>query len=266
MTGVQTCALPISGRLLDYLATGESRIQDDYDFIVAYSPSEGLYYQLEAEKDDSTQQSPRAASGKEGARLRAVFPSLESLTLKGVKCAFPEQLRIFFEALPNVQHLEMSGMAMGDLDALLPQAYDNPGSDATAETCHCPCPRLQSLCIRGFEILKAHDFAFLIRALAMARVDQGGCGLRRVDLYLDDTEAIGGYVTEDIIRVSHVGTTVKIIRELPGMYDDSDYSEDDEMDCDDEWGGDSDPFDAGGAFNDPDFDARYGGAFFEMRD
>jgi len=250
-----------AGRLLDYLATGESCTQDDYDFVVAYSPSAGLYYQLEVWKEDSARRSPRAAAaGKEDAGSRGAFPSLESLTFKRVKCAFPERLRSLFEALPNVQQLEMSGMTMGDLDALLPQAYDDLGPD---DTCPCPCPRLESLCIRGFENLKAHDFAFLIRALALARVNQGGCGLRRVDIYLDDT--VGGYVTEDIIHVSHVGTTVKIIRELQSVYDDSD-SEDDEMDCDGDQGGDSDPFDAGGAFNDPVFDARYGEAFFEMRD
>ena len=88
---------------------------------------------------------------------------------------------------------------------------------------------------------------------------QGGCGLHRVDVYLNDT--VGGYVTKDIICMSHARMTMKIIRELPRNSD----SEDNKIDYDNDEGGNSDPFNTGGAFNDPMFDAQYSEAFFEMR-
>ena len=80
----------------------------------------------------------------------------------------------------------------------------------------------------------------------MERVNKGACGLREVDIHVDNASGCG---EEDLVRVSSgiCGMEVKVFREaLRDEYEDMDCSE-------------GDAFKVGGVFNDPVFDAYYGG-------
>ncbi|KAG6863739.1 hypothetical protein C0991_003600, partial [Blastosporella zonata] len=106
---------------------------------------------------------------------------------------------------------------------------------------------LQSLCIRNeSDNIQLQDSVFLVDALAYQRFKSGGSRLQEVEIHIGNTNE---YATEDVVQLAKIGTIVKIFRKVP--QDD----EDDLMDCDTE--SDLDPFEAGGAFNDPIFDAQY---------
>jgi hypothetical protein len=240
--------------LLTYIATGEFPAEIDYDYIVVCTPSEGLHSQLTVDKEDSIHQ--RSSSTMESSRPRstshAAFPLLESKNVKSC----PRPLHALFAALPQLHHLELDGMSMQDVRALLPHRELNR---LDAYTYVCPCPRLQYLCIKDFDDLQVQDFAFLLGGLAVQRLKQGGCGLKEVNVY------VGGVVrdeqemtVEHVICLSQVGTTIKIITEIP-REEEEDDEDDGGMECS------YDPFKRGGAFNDPVFDAQYGGALYAGR-
>jgi hypothetical protein len=87
------------------------------------------------------------------------------------------------------------------------------------------------------------DFVILVGGLAVERLRKGACGLREVDIHVDDA---GECVAEDVVRVSP-GTTVTVFREV--------QRDDDDME--DEEDGSVEPFLVGGACHDPVFDAVY---------
>ncbi|RDB16621.1 hypothetical protein Hypma_002860 [Hypsizygus marmoreus] len=238
----------VSG-LLTYLGTGEFPARVSHGVVIP----DGLHHQLTVEKDSNEsflmpEKSQTSVSTGEST-AQAVFPLLDTVILRGVKSC-PPSLRTFFAPLPNLKSLELSGMSIQAIRALLPHGHIDSATHSIITTC--PCPQLRSLCIRGFEYTRVHDFVLLVGGLAVERLDKGGCGLQEVDIHVDDT---GGCVTEDVVRVSRAGTMVKVIREVP---------DDDDMDCDVCGGGGEggDPFEAGGAFNDPVFDAHYAGRAF----
>ncbi|KAF5370927.1 hypothetical protein D9615_009817 [Tricholomella constricta] len=251
-----------AGSLLTYVGTGEIPTRDDHDFILTYTTPDGQEYQLPINKSPTpspnTQHHHQDPNANAPAASRAVFPLLEDVTLRGVKSC-PRPLHTFFGALPHLRRLELSSMPIQAIRALLPPAV--PGDPAAYATAPCPCPLLQSLCIRGFHHHpKLQEVVFLFGGLALERLNKGGCGLKEVDIYVDDTS--GSCVTEeDVVRVSDVGTRVKIIREVLHLDEDDENEDEDEeddfMDCDSD--DDFDPYEAGGAFNDPAFDAHYAG-------
>ena len=233
-----------AGCLLRYVGTGE--IHDDaQDSAVAYATPDGLQYQIarDLESDVCVVPHDDASDTSDERSTRPPFPLLESITLRSVK-ACPRPFHAFFRAVPNLKRLELIGMSMYAIQALLPQS---PWQYAPGNMCRpCPCPQLQSLCIRGFDRLKIQDFDFIVGSLAVERVNKGACGLREVDIHVDNASGCG---EEDLVRVSSgiCGMEVKVFREaLRDEYEDMDCSE-------------GDAFKVGGVFNDPVFDAYYGG-------
>ena len=186
------------------------------------------------------------------------FPLLESVTLRGVKTC-PQPLRVFFGALPNLQHLDLTRMSMQAIHALLPSSHDHC---LTTDTVHlnCPCPQLDSLSIKGFEQLDVQDVDFIVGCLAIERQNKGACEFREVDIHVDAAAAkmTTTTTTACVPRVGSPNMKVNIIS------DSSDEEGEDEEDEDgyhyyyeDGLGMNVDPFEPGGAFNDPLFDAYY---------
>ncbi|KDR79375.1 hypothetical protein GALMADRAFT_243406 [Galerina marginata CBS 339.88] len=173
------------------------------------------------------------SQSKEPSPSRAAFPLLEHVTLKSVKST-PRPLRTFFSALPRLHHLELVGMSMQAVYALVPSSLP---------TSTCPCPQLRSLCIRDSEHLQVQDLDFIVGDLAVERENRGACGLREVDIHVDSARAAR------VASAASPGTKVNIIS------DDEDEEEDymdEDLDMDN-----VDPFKPGGAFNDPVFDEYY---------
>ena len=81
-------------------------------------------------------------------------------------------MRTFFHALPHLQHLELIGMSMQAIHALL------PSTSSTSLPSNCPCPQLRSLSIKGSEQLQAQDLDFIV-----------GSGLQGVDIHVDAARA-----------------------------------------------------------------------------
>lgn len=235
-----------AGSLLTYVGTGA--LQDaSQELIVAYTTPEGLRYHITLGKEPATPMGCRRdaplVDGEPNSQ--AIFPLLEVVTLKGVKSC-SHSLQTFFGSLQNLRHLELSGMSMHSIRALLPP--DHLYGLAPTIT-PCPCPQLQSLSIKGFDSLQLDDLHFIVAGLSLERLNQGACGMHEVDIHVDHTCAC---ITEDVSCVSQIGTKVNIFREAPREEDDEDgmYYDDDV---------DTDPFKAGEVFNDPLFDAYYAG-------
>ena len=232
-------------------------------------------------------------------RSAAAFPLLESVTLRGVKtCSQP--LRAFLGSLPNLQHLELTRMSMQAIHALLPSVVlqipttsttTTTATATTPEDCYttnldCPCPQLRSLCIRSFEQLDSRDVDFIIGSLPVERQTKGGaCQLREVDIHVDAATATSSCV---VVPLSHFETTssssptsmkVNIINDVSSDEDDEsrygDWDGDDDYDYDYDYDyedgrdtstmGLEDPYEPGGAFNDPLFDEYYSLHFQTVR-
>ena len=214
-------------------------------------------------------------------RTAAAFPLLESVTLRGVKtCSQP--LRVFLGSLSNLQHLELTRMSMQAIHALLPSVVvqiTTHDDYCYTTNFNCPCPQLRSLCIRSFERLDSQDVDFIIGSLPVERQTKGGaCQLREVDIHVDaatcSSSGGGGGVLrhhQDVIvqqpwsrfdTLTMTNMKVNIINDTSSD-DDDDDQEDDVGDWDNGDGYyedgrlESDPYEPGGAFNDPFFDEYY---------
>ncbi|GLB40904.1 hypothetical protein LshimejAT787_0901190 [Lyophyllum shimeji] len=214
-----------AGGLLTYLGTGQSPTREIF---YSYTSPDGVQHQVPITK--STALVPRqlqvgtAQTAAEEHASRTMFPLLAVVTLHGVKTCLPP-LHTFFSSLPNLRSLELSGMPMQAIRALLPPHV--PSDPSVYTTTPCPCPQLQSLCIRWSEHQNTRDFVFLVGALAIERPEQG--------------------------RVSRVGTTVKIIREV--LQEDEGAEEGEVMDCASEI--ELQQYEAAGAPHDPGFESHY---------
>ncbi|KAF9465970.1 hypothetical protein BDZ94DRAFT_1158972 [Collybia nuda] len=234
-----------AGSLLAYMGTGDSQGVAQ-ELVVAYTTPDGVRYHIALDKEPSMPMGRKRedplVDGE--ADSQATFPLLEVVTLKGVKaCSRP--LQTFFNSLQNLRHLELSGMTMHAVRALLPADHSFGLAPVIA-----PCPQLQSLCIRGFESLQLDDLHFVVARLSAERLNNGACGIHEVDIHMDHTSTC---ITEDIFCVSQTGTKVNIFKDP--LHEDDD---EEGMYCDDE-DIDTDPYKAGGVFNDPLFDAYYAG-------
>jgi len=175
---------------------------------------------------------------EEPSSSRAAFPLLEKVTLKSVKSS-SRPLRTFFDALPHLQHLELVGMSMQAVHALIPST-----SASTSASVSCPCPLLRSLCIRDSEHLQVQDLDFIIGDLAAERASRGAFGPQEVDIHVDAAKAAC------VAAAASPGTKVNIISDSEEEEDEEDFMEmGDDMEMD--------PFKPGGAFNDPVFDEYY---------
>lgn len=176
----------------------------------------------------------------------AAFPLLENVTLKSVKSS-AQPLRTFFNGLAGLRKLELVGMSMQSVQALLPSA------SAAASSCPCPCPQLQSLSIKDHGRLQVRDLEFVVGDdLAREREGKGASRLRELDIHVDAARA-DQVVAAASSSVSY-GTKIRVISD-----DDDEDGEDEEEDDMDDCGMDMDvdPFRPGGAFNDPAFDQYY---------
>ena len=260
---------------------------------------------IHVNKDASSLPESRTASASAAsAAATTAFPLLESVTLRGVKtCSQP--LRVFLSSLSNLRHLELTRMSMQAIHALLPSVVlQITGSSSTRiqsttdEDCYttnldCPCPQLRSLCIRSFEQLDSRDVDFIIGSLPVERLMKGGASpLREVDIHVDAATAAAAHgVVPSTTRRSgseelSLDMKVNIINDVSSDEGDGDegwgssyggddfYYEDDGDDYEDEDGarGDTtgmgsleDPFEPGGAFNDPFFDEYYSLHFQTVR-
>ncbi|PPQ70042.1 hypothetical protein CVT25_006370 [Psilocybe cyanescens] len=222
------------GSLLAYVGCRKFK-GNDSDFRVEYPPP--LVAVDTGSKQNSCIHRRKSSAVPSCEESNAAFPLLENVTLKCVKSS-PWPLRTFFNALPRLQHLELIGMSMQAVQALVPCA---PGSLPT-----CPCPQLRSLCIRNSEQLQVRDLDFIIGNLGAERQSKGACGLREVDIHVDAARAACVAASP-----GSPGTRVNIYS------DDEDDSDDDEDYMSEEDAMDIDPFSPGGAFNDPIFDQYY---------
>ncbi|KAG6844763.1 hypothetical protein H0H87_003986 [Tephrocybe sp. NHM501043] len=233
-----------AGPLLAYIATSNIPPQDSQvPLSASMAPDGGI---VPVEKDGFGNYLPRASFTEilpnSSPTSKALFPQLQRAQLRGVKSSMSNMYAMFV-ALSKLRHLEFSSMSMQALHALFPQTMIS--DSAGCATITCPCPELQSVCIRKSDDAHLQDSFRLIGTLAHERLFEGGSRLHEVDMHIDNTD---GFATEDVIHLPNIGTTVTIVREAH-------EDEEDIMDRDVESG--VDPFEVGGAFNDPIFDAQY---------
>ncbi|TFK36195.1 hypothetical protein BDQ12DRAFT_686990 [Crucibulum laeve] len=237
-----------AGSLLTYIGTG-SFVQENAEqpYLVQWQLSGGAEVPFSIAGQSSVPKCRHGAVQESEPASRAAFPLLENVMLKNVKSC-PRPLEAFFGSLPNLQRLELIGMSMQAVRALLPlkKAVSISSSlSVDSPLCSCPCPQLQSLCIRGFEHLQLPDYHFIIGGLDTEREVNGGSFIREVDIYLDAM----GDMAEDVLVVPTLSPKkkVKIFREMSVEVDEDYIEMEAEMDA----------FKTGGVFNDPVFDAYY---------
>ncbi|KAJ7581828.1 hypothetical protein C8J56DRAFT_958360 [Mycena floridula] len=219
-----------AGGLLRFLATGILGLQHDPVITFVVAPG------LQISRDDKGHVVPSKSTAE-----IIPFPRLERLTMRRVK-AHQKHFTKLFDSLACLRRLELVSMSPCAVAALLPRVgYP------------CPCPKLKTLCIRGFDQLEMADFGGVISGLTVGRVKHGAAVLNTVDVYLD---CVAESILQDMIRVSsRFGTIVKLFDKVPPAVNyDSEEGEIDEIDLEE------DAFQLGGAFNDPLFDAFYSSA------
>ncbi|KAG6887598.1 hypothetical protein C0992_011576 [Termitomyces sp. T32_za158] len=211
-----------ASNLLTYIATRNTPepIQNNYDSVFIYTTPDG---EIAVDKDDFVIPTPKSpiAHVTTNTPSRTVFPRLSNLTLQGVK-AHESDVHHLLNALQHLRRLELKNMSIQSIQALHPHQAFTDGFGAMS----CPCPQLEYLCIRKAEHAQTEDLFFLIGAVARERYVTGGSALQSIDIYIDHTQT--HWPIENVIQLSNVGTTVKIIREQP-LLDEDDY-----MDCDTE--------------------------------
>ncbi|KAF8806737.1 hypothetical protein BYT27DRAFT_7190385 [Phlegmacium glaucopus] len=249
-----------AGTLLSYIGTRQlGEAHQNHHRITAYELSEYQQSGSVVDKAPCTSCTHVKNNAAAAAESRAAFPLLENVTLRGVKsCSQP--LRVFFGALPNLRHLELTRMSMQAIHVLLP-------SGQTTTTTNCPCPQLGSLCIRGFEQLDMQDIDFIVGGLAIQRQNKGACEIREVDIHVESSSY------DDDVKmtcvVPHFGSPNMKVNIISGCSEDGggdgDWDEDEQQGVDDDDVVVVDPFAPGGAFNDPLFDACYSSHFQMIR-
>jgi len=227
------------GSLLTYLGSKESRAHES-EFRVIYDLPQGVHYQVAVEAHSKASQCTHVRRPSLKEEPRPAFPLLQNVTLKNVK-ASPRPMRTFFHALPHLHHLELIGMSMQAVHALLP---------STSPSSTCPCPQLRSLSIKGSEQMQLQDLDFIVGNLAVERESKGACGLQEVDIHVDAARAAS---VAAAVSPASPGMKVTIVS-------DSESDDEDEADVGDPSIVDDEEASAymlGGIFNDPFFDAYY---------
>jgi hypothetical protein len=252
-----------AGPLLSYIGTRQFGEAHQTHRITASEVPETLGYQAALVTEKAL--SISCTHVNKDAESRTTFPLLERVTLRGVKsCSQP--LRVFLGSLSHLQHLELIRMTMQAVHALLPSVpvtHDDCWTSTNTTYLNCPCPQLCSLSIRSFQRLDIQDVDFIVGGLAVERQRKGACQLREVDIHVDAAK-----MTTPYSRVESPNMTVNIINDSSDEDGDGDGdSEDDDDDDYFEAGRDIglDPFEPGGAFNDPFFDAYYSSHFQTTR-
>lgn len=250
-----------AGPLLSYIGTRQfGEAHQNHHITAAELPGHQAAFVVAAEKAFTIS----CAHVDKDTESRTAFPHLESVTLRGVKtCSQP--LRVFLGSLSNLRHLELIKMSMQAVHALLPSFQITHDDCYTTTTTHldCPCPQLRSICIRSFQQLDVRDVDFIVGGLSIERQNKGACQLREVDIHVDAAKMMSCVVSPRF-RVESPNMRVNIISDTSSDEEDDDGDEDEDED-DFEDGQDVmgfvDPFEPGGAFNDPLFDAYYSSHF-----
>ncbi|KIM43862.1 hypothetical protein M413DRAFT_443738 [Hebeloma cylindrosporum] len=231
------------GSLLTYLGSKESHSHEN-EFRVIYDLPQGVHYSVAVEAHNKTSKCPHSRRSSFKEEPRPAFPLLRNVTLKSVK-ASPRPMRTFFHALPHLQHLELIGMSMQAVHALL------PSTSSTSLSSNCPCPQLRSLSIKGSDQLQVQDLDFIVGNLAIERQSKGACGLQEVDIHVDAARAAS---VAAAVSPASPGMKVTIVS-------DGESDEEDEVDIGDlaivDSAEEASAYMPGGIFNDPFFDAYY---------
>ncbi|KAF5371412.1 hypothetical protein D9757_010007 [Collybiopsis confluens] len=176
------------------------------------------------------------------------FANLRKLTLRAMK-AQPSSFRKFFISMPHLQSLELREMPR-PMDVVLAIASSkhidsSQVSSTGSPSSLLPCPLLEELSLNGE--LSTDDFKHFIDDFLGARTRAGARPLKRLDIHLIDALESAFYRSD--------GLTIRIFSttedDETGFVSHSSRSADDELD---------EAFAYGGVFNDPIFDAQYGGA------
>lgn len=192
-----------AGTLLSYIGTRQLGEAHQNHRVTAYELPETLGYPSDLVADKALSMSCTHVNNV--AESRAAFPLLENVTLRGVKtCSQP--LRVFFGALSNLQHLELTRMSMQAIHVLLPS--DQTTTTTTTTTTH-----------------------------------DDDCYTNSSPLSLSATP----FFMSPNMKVNIISDTSS---------DEDDYYVDGQVDD-----VDVDPYEPGGAFNDPFFDAYYSSHF-----
>ena len=246
-----------AGPLLSYIGTRQFGEAHQTHRITASEVTETLGYHTAALVTEKAL-SISCTHVHKDAESRTAFPLLERVNLRGVKsCSQP--LRVFLGSLSRLQHLELTRMTMQAVHALFPSVqvtHDDCCATTNTTYANCPCPQLRSLSIRSFQRLDLQDVDFIVGGLAVERQKKGACQLREVDIHVD-----AGKMTcvPAYFRVESPNMIVNIISDSSDGDGDGDGDGDSEDDdyFEDGPGMGLDPFEPGGAFNDPFFDAYY---------
>ena len=184
---------------------------------------------------------------------RKPLEQVEHLTLKRVK-AHPQEFQCFFQHLTSLQHLELCSTNLDPLDALFPGRTYVPFPLLESVRMECPCPQLTSLTIRNldserFPNMRTKNIDEMLTQLNISRA-KIGAGQVQVDFYVSSAS-----IREWAMRGLDLVGVTKAYPFIHGDYEEDVYHQDPyESDSYEE-----DAFQLGGAFNDPLFDAYYGG-------
>ncbi|KAG6819890.1 hypothetical protein H0H93_007668 [Arthromyces matolae] len=233
-----------AGGLLTYLATGSFPVQESHEPLYVWDDDDSLM-----SRDDFSFASdlPKSAVAVVAcnASSKAVFPFLRSLSIRGIK-SYPSAFSSLLNFHPHLRHIDLDNVSTHWLRALLPQP--SLASDPLGVVQYtCPCPHLKTLSIRGSERMGAQDSVLLASALARERFNFYGPALEEVNIRVDHSE---GYIHENTIELSKIGTVVNLLQDSFPSDEDLDL-----MDCDTD--SELDPYEVGGVFNDPVFDAQF---------
>ena len=190
---------------------------------------------------DLSEASPQSANKTSSAR----FPTLEEVTLDRVEACSVTPFRTFFSALPTLNRLTLQHTSMHAMQALVPLGDERLAAPTTPT--QCPCPKLQSIHIRG----AALDFNLIATARSI-RVKHGAYAFDP-EITLDHCRA------DDVVHMGAPGYEAKEVRikgSDPYQVGGIDF-EDSAMDLDMGIATKDDPFVFGGAFNDSAFDSYY---------
>ncbi|KIM80219.1 hypothetical protein PILCRDRAFT_822741 [Piloderma croceum F 1598] len=185
--------------------------------------------------------SPLEASANKTSPSR--FPRLEEVTLDRVEACSVTPFRTFFGALPTLNRLTLQHTSMHAMQALMPLGEEC--SAAPTSPTQCPCPKLQSVHIRG----AALDFDLISNARS-SRVKHGAFAFDP-EITLDHCR------TDDVVHMGFEGMDVRIKSSDPYQAGGIDF-EDSAMDLDLGIATKDDPFVYSGSFNDSAFDSYYG--------
>ena len=223
-----------AGPILSYLGTKQCDGNEHYLEAMGQPPTEvekRRKRSICAAQDDMDKQHCRAGT----------FPLLTRVVLRNVKSTF-QPLTTFFNSLRNVTHLELSGMSMLSIHALVP--YSLPPSNDI------PCPRLHSLTFNDSDY-SVEDLDFIITRLSSCRQARGAPELHDLNFHVKLSRA------EDVQLISAAAASspdsnVRIFSDKDMGLGSEEEDLIVESDEDEEAA-----FRPGGVFNDPIFDAYY---------